>query len=95
MKSVHVSEIKSNLSNINLIDIRESVEFSSLPKLTAAKHIPMGTLVQNPEMFLEKEKCYYLICRSGARTLNVTQYLTDLGYDVVNVEGGMLEYYNI
>ena len=55
----------------------------------------MGTLVQNPEMFLEKEKCYYLICRSGARTLNVTQYLTDLGYDVVNVEGGMLEYYNI
>ncbi|MEE1236832.1 MAG: rhodanese-like domain-containing protein [Turicibacter sp.] len=94
MKSVHVSQIKANLNNINLIDIRESIEFSALPKLSIAKHIPMDTLVQNPEMFLEKEKCYYLICRSGARTSNVTQYLSHLGYNVVNVEGGMLEYYN-
>lgn len=94
MKSIHIDKIKDNLNSINLIDIRESIEFSSLPKLSTAKHIPMDTLVQNPEMFLEKEKCYYLICRSGARTLNVTQYLSHLGYDVVNVEGGMLAYYN-
>ncbi len=94
MKSVHINDIKSHLKEINLIDIRESMEFIELPKLAEAKHVPMLTLVQNPEKFINKETSYYLICRSGTRTAQVTEYLTNLGYDVINVEGGMLDYYN-
>ena len=94
MKSVHINDIKSNLNSINLIDIRESIEFLSLPKLAQATHIPMSELLQAPEDFLNKEISYYLICRSGARTFRVTEYLEHLGYDVINVEGGMLEYYS-
>lgn len=94
MKSIHINQIKDQLSNLNLIDIREDIEFLALPKLAEAKHIPMAKLIQSPESFLNQETCYYLICRSGARTEQVTQYLTTLGYDVVNVEGGMLEFYH-
>lgn len=94
MKSVHINDIKSNLNSINLIDIRESIEFLSLPKLAQATHIPMSELLQDPEEFLNKEIPYYLICRSGARTFQVTEYLNNLGYHVINVEGGMLEYYS-
>lgn len=94
MKSVHINEIKSILNSINLIDIRESIEFLSLPKLAQATHIPMTELLRTPEEFLNKETSYYLICRSGARTLQVTQYLEQLGYDVINVEGGMIEYHS-
>lgn len=94
MKSVHINDIKSNLNSINLIDIRESIELLSLPKLAQATHIPMSELLQAPEDFLNKEISYYLICRSGARTFRVTEYLEHLGYDVINVEGGMLEYYS-
>ena len=94
MKSVHINDIKSNLNSINLIDIQESIEFLSLPKLAQATHIPMSELLQAPEDFLNKEISYYLICRSGARTFRVTEYLEHLGYDVINVEGGMLEYYS-
>lgn len=94
MKSVHINDIKSNLNSINLIDIRESIEFLSLPKLAQAIHIPMSELLQTPEEFLNKEIPYYLICRSGMRTLQVTEYLENLGYNVINVEGGMLEYYS-
>lgn len=94
MKSIHINEIKNQLSELNLIDIREELEFLTLPKLAEAKHIPMVKLIQSPENYLNQETCYYLVCRSGARTAQVTEYLTTLGYDVINVEGGMLEFYN-
>lgn len=92
LKSIHINDIRQQLNNIHLIDIREKLEFHALPKLSQAKHIPMGDLVKHPEQYLSKDECYYLICRSGVRTEQVTQYLTALGYDVVNVEGGMLAY---
>ena len=91
MKSVTIQSLKEKLDSIDIIDIREVEEFNALPKLKQAKHIPMN---QKPESYLNKQECYYLICRSGARTANVTQYLDSLGYNVINVTGGMLEYYN-
>lgn len=92
LKSIHINNIRQQLNNIHLIDIREKLEFHALPKLPQAKHIPMGDLVRHPDQYLSKDECYYLVCRSGMRTEQVTQYLTSLGYDVVNVEGGMLAY---
>lgn len=94
IKSIHINKIKDQLNSLNLIDIREDIEFLALPKLAEAKHIPMTKLIQSPESYLNKETCYYLVCRSGARTAQITEYLTTLGYDVINVEGGMLEFYN-
>ncbi len=94
MKSVTIQYLKEKLGSIDIIDIREVEEFNALPKLKQAKHIPMNQLIQQPESYLNKQECYYLICRSGARTANVTQYLDSLGYNVINVTGGMLEYYN-
>ena len=94
MNSIHINVIKSQLSDLNLIDIREEIEFLALPKLAEAKHIPMIKLIQSPENYLNQDTCYHLVCRSGARTAQVTAYLTSLGYNVVNVEGGMLEFYH-
>lgn len=92
MKQIHIKDLKPQLNEVNIIDIREALEFKSLPKLKQAKHIPMQALVRHPDDYLSKTECYYLICRSGARTEQVTAYLSSLGYDVVNVLGGMLEY---
>ena len=92
MKEITIDNLKPELDKVNLIDIREALEFKTLPKLPQAKHIPMGELVRNPENYLTKTECYYLICRSGARTEQVTAYLDSLGYDVINVLGGMLAY---
>ena len=93
MKSISIQSLKEQLDTIHLIDIRETIEFSTLPKLKQAKHIPMNQLIQQPEAYLNKKDSYYLICRSGARTERVTGYLERLGYDVINVVGGMLEFY--
>lgn len=92
LKTIHINDIREQLNDIHLIDIREKLEFQTLAKLPQAQHVPMGDLVKSPEQYLLKNQCYYLICRSGARTEQVTQYLTALGYDVINVEGGMLAY---
>lgn len=93
LNHIHINELRQIVNQINLIDIREELEFHSLPKLGQAKHIPMGQLVSNPEQYLLKDESYYLICRSGYRTEQVAQYLLSLGYDVINVQGGMLAYY--
>ena len=92
MKHIHIKDLKPQLNEINLIDIREALEFKTLPKVAQARHIPMQELVREPHQYLSKTECYYLICRSGARTEQVTAYLNSLGYDVINVLGGMLEY---
>lgn len=92
MKQIHIDDLKSQINEIHLIDIREALEFKSLPKIPQAQHVPMKQLVLQPEQYLTKTECYYLICRSGARTAQVTEYLDSLGYNVINVLGGMLEY---
>lgn len=36
--------------------------------LKTAKNIPMGNLLTNPGKYLLKDKTYYLMCQSGARS---------------------------
>ena len=45
-----------------------------------------------PDEFLDKNKEYYLICRSGARTASTCYMLREEGYNVINVAGGIISY---
>ncbi len=45
---------------------------------------------------LKKEQEYYLLCHTGQRSYYLTNYLTEQGYNVINVYGGitvMKDYY--
>ncbi|HBF58252.1 MAG TPA: rhodanese, partial [Exiguobacterium sp.] len=35
---------------------------------------------------------YVMVCRSGARSGRATTYLEGQGYDVTNMDGGMMSY---
>lgn len=40
---------------------------------------------------LDKEKAYYIYCRSGVRSANACQVMSQLGFkELVNLEGGIL-----
>ena len=52
----------------------------------------MGKLLENPEKYLDKDKEYYLLCRSGARSENACSVLMKEGYKVINVKGGVINY---
>jgi rhodanese-related sulfurtransferase len=90
-KVIHVNDMDNLLGKVELIDIREPYEFKA-GSLKTAKNIPMGILLTSPEKYLSKDKTYYIMCQSGARSGNTTRTLTKQGFDVINVAGGMGSY---
>ena len=90
-KVVHVNDMEHLIGNVELIDIRESYEYKS-GSLKTAKNISMGTLLSNPERYLSKDKTYYIFCQSGARSGRTVKLLTNQGFNVINVAGGMGSY---
>jgi rhodanese-related sulfurtransferase len=79
------------IGSIELIDIREPYEYKS-GSIKTAKNIPMGNLLGQPDRFLNKDKTYYIMCQSGARSSRTCSILTKQGFDVINVSGGMGSY---
>ncbi|MBE0496070.1 MAG: rhodanese-like domain-containing protein [Campylobacterales bacterium] len=43
------------------------------------------------EKYVTKETPFALICRTGNRTSAVSEFLGELGYAVINLQGGMVE----
>jgi len=71
-----------------LFDVRTPAEFST-GRVPGAKLLPLQELVDRISEFEpHKDHTIYLICQSGGRSGRAGQYLSSLGYDVVNVMGG-------
>lgn len=90
-KVINVNDIDNLIGKINLIDIREPYEYRT-GSIKSAKNIPMGDLLEEPDKYLEKDKEYHIVCQSGGRSTRACNKLTGLGFDVVNVAGGVGSY---
>ncbi len=90
-KVIHVNDMDNLIGQVEIIDIREPYEYKS-GTLKTAKNIPMGSLLTSPEKYLTKDKTYYIMCQSGARSGSTTRALTKQGFNVINVAGGMGSY---
>ncbi|MFD1929783.1 rhodanese-like domain-containing protein [Sporosarcina siberiensis] len=93
MKEITTEELRMRLEKgdvLNLIDVRENDEVAE-GIIPGAKHIPLGD-VEARVGELDKSVEYIMICRSGGRSGRATQALSDAGYDVTNMVGGMLEW---
>lgn len=91
VKSVHVNDLGQRIGTIELLDIREPYEYAG-GSIKTAKNIPMGNLLAAPEQYITKDKTYYIICQSGARSAHTVSALSKQGYDVINVSGGVGSY---
>lgn len=89
--SIDVNELENLIGQIELIDIREAYEFKG-GSIKTAKNIPMGSILSNPEKYLDKRKTYYIMCQSGSRSKNTSKALLKKGFNVINVSGGMIRY---
>ncbi len=69
-----------------LIDVRTPEEFAVRP--TAARHVPMATLLADPAT-LEENAQYLLVCASGKRSLAAARELRKLGLSVHSLAGGL------
>lgn len=90
-KMIDVNSIDKLIGKVELIDIREPYEYSS-QSIKTAKNIPMGDLLSEPEKYMSKDKTYYILCQSGARSDRTSKMLTKQGYIAINVVGGMGSY---
>lgn len=70
-----------------LLDVREPHEWSA-GHAPDAQHVPMGE-IPSALFALPQDRRLVAVCRSGARSGRVTEFLTAQGFDVVNLAGGM------
>jgi len=85
--SISIKELLKKGPDTNIIDIRSNQSYNN-NHIPNAKNIPSQTLINNPSKYLEKDKTYYLYCQKGTSSIRVCSFLTNLGYNVINVNGG-------
>ncbi|MGE7952223.1 rhodanese-like domain-containing protein [Lysinibacillus xylanilyticus] len=93
MKSMETTEILELLDaneDLFIIDVREDDEVAQ-GMIPGAQHIALGT-IPNRINELDASKPYIIVCKAGARSANACSYLEAQGFDVTNLEGGMLAY---
>ncbi|MGA8258172.1 MAG: rhodanese-like domain-containing protein [Nocardioides sp.] len=72
-----------------VLDVREQVEWDH-GHIEGAVHVPLMDL---PERFAELPVGKTLVvCKVGGRSAQATGYLAQQGMDVVNLDGGMLDW---
>ena len=90
MKEINVEDLESVLATgVRLVDVREPDEYSS-GHVPGALSIPLGQVPDRIDECCSRGEITYLICRSGARSANAGEFLSDRGHDVVNVIGGTM-----
>ena len=90
LSNISVTEFMK-LKDINIIDIR-MVEKYNNSHINDSKNIPMDKLLQNPNIYLNRNVRYYIYCQKGISSSKVCNYLLSKGYNVVNVVGGYEEW---
>ncbi|MDQ0428009.1 rhodanese-related sulfurtransferase [Planomicrobium stackebrandtii] len=90
MTTQQVQELVESKQSIGLIDVRETNEVAA-GKIPGAINIPLG-LLEFKMSELDKSKEYIMVCRSGGRSGQATRFLENLGYNVANMDGGMLDW---
>lgn len=91
LKEITVQQVQQSIENgdkLNLIDVREVVEIQG-GHIPGIINIPLG-LLEFRLHELNKDTPYIMICRSGGRSGQATEFLTYHGYDATNMVGGML-----
>jgi rhodanese-related sulfurtransferase len=73
-----------------LLDVRENDEWTA-GHAPGAVHVPIGQVAQRLDELAAAfpDRPAHVVCRSGGRSARVTAYLTQAGWDAVNVDGGM------
>ncbi|CCQ14358.1 Rhodanese domain protein [Rhodococcus sp. AW25M09] len=57
-----------------------------------AVHIPMGDIPSRAGE-LDNQSEVYVVCKAGGRSARVVEYLNRVGFEAINVDGGMLDWH--
>jgi rhodanese-related sulfurtransferase len=74
---------------LSVVDVREQVEWVH-GHIEGAVHIPLGSLPERTSDVPDGQ--VLVVCKVGARSARAVAYLAQSGHDVVNLDGGMLDW---
>lgn len=72
-----------------VVDVREADEWAA-GHAPNAIHVPLGEVPVRLGDIPETDKPIPVVCRSGGRSGRAVAWLQQQGFDVVNVDGGMI-----
>lgn len=85
-------EVKNKLDageSITLLDVREPWEFETA-RIDGAKLIPMGDVPSRAHQELDPEDHVVVVCHHGVRSMNVTVWLRQQGFEKAqSIRGGI------
>lgn len=85
MRTITMQELVEVMKDeADIIDVREAFEYEA-GHVQTARNIPMSEIESR---IAEVNVGSYIICQSGARSAQVTQWLAANDIDVINVLGG-------
>lgn len=90
LKEISVDKLHENLEDFVVIDVREPYEWNS-GVIKGAERIPIGDLASKLES-LQRDRKYAVVCAHGNRSQSAAIYLSDNGFDVENIVGGMAQW---
>jgi rhodanese-related sulfurtransferase len=86
------TELKSLLdsgADIILLDVREPWEYEAA-RIAGSKHIPMGDIPARFNQELDPDSHIVVVCHHGVRSMNVTAWLRQQGFEKVqSLRGGI------
>lgn len=86
-------ETKIKADSVQLVDVRTPQEYAE-GHIDGALNINVQSVdfQQMAEKELSKDSTILVYCRSGRRSMDAAEVLTKLGYNVVNLKGGIIEW---
>ena len=89
---ISVADVKSARDagrEFTLLDVREPWEFQ-VAQIAGSKHIPMGDVPSRFNQELDPEDHIVVVCHHGVRSLSVTAWLRQQGFEKVqSLQGGI------
>ena len=85
---VPVTTVEHLADDAVIVDVREPNEWAA-GHAPNAIHIPLGELPSRLDELPDTDDTVAIVCRSGGRSSRAVAWLTQQGFDVANVEGGM------
>lgn len=94
VRTVDVTDLPEQavlLEQALLLDVRESDEWVA-GHIEGARHVPMSDIPAHVSEAtdLSRETPIVVICKMGGRSAQVTAWLSQQGFEAVNLDGGML-----
>ena len=84
-----VKSLRQRGETFTLLDVRDAWEYEKA-HIEGAKHMPMGDIPMRAHQELDPDDYIVAVCHHGVRSLSVTSWLREQGYEKVqSMRGGI------